>query len=247
MLNIKKRVNKNQREKYKQYGYHSSGQTKESKIDFETLLSSLNKINTDLISLSITVENLKHNPSVSHGTLGELRDFLNHTIEAKKQLKAVSFKSFLPSELDQVKIVYGTIEQFLESINAYVGFDLEKEKQTQLEVKAEMEKSKREYEIAKKSKPRNETEKEKRQKDMEFLSDEISQAQEALALIQDNIDFDGNLSTSSIFKLYSANIMDLKMLIESKLLRNENTVKDLAKAIGGSCGWISHHQGTDYI
>ena len=92
-------------------------------------------------------------------------------------------------------------------------------------------------------------EKDKRQKDMEYLSDEISGHQEALRLIQDNIDFDGNLSTSSVFKLYSANIMDLKMLIESKLLRNENSVKDLAKTIGlgGSCCWRDHHQGTEYI
>jgi hypothetical protein len=247
MIDIKKRVNRNQQLKYKQYGYHSSGQTKDSKLDFETIMASLNKINTDLISLSITVEKLKHNPTVSHGTLGELRDFLNHTIEAKKQLKTISFQSFLPSELDQVKVVYGTIEQFLESINAYVDFDLNKEKQTQIDVKAEMEQKKREFEVIKKSKPKNAMEKEKRQKDMEFLGDEISGAQEALRLIQDNIDFDGNLSTSSVFKLYSANIMDLKMLIESKLLRNENIVKDLAKTIGGSCCWRDHHQGTEYI
>ena len=176
-----------------------------------------------------------------------MRDFLNHTIEAKKQLKSVSFQSFLPSELDQVKVVYGTIEQFLEGINTYVGFDLEKEKQTQLEVKTEMEKLKREYETVKKSKPRSDIEKEKRQRDIEFLSDEISGRQEALRLIQDNIDFDGNLSTSSVFKLYSTNIMDLKLLIESKLLRNENVVKNLAKTIGGSCDWREMHQGTEYI
>ena len=39
-LDIKKRVNKNQRTKYAQYGYFSSGQTKEGKIDFETIMSS---------------------------------------------------------------------------------------------------------------------------------------------------------------------------------------------------------------
>ena len=99
---IKKRVNKNQRTKYAQYVFFSSGQTKESRIDFETIISSLNKINTDLTSLSITVEKLKHNPTASHGSMGELRDFLNHSIEAKKQLKFISFQSFLPSELDQV-------------------------------------------------------------------------------------------------------------------------------------------------
>ena len=164
---INKRVNQNQREKFAQYGYHSSGQTKQSKIDFETIMSSLNKINTDQISLSITVDKLKHNPTVSHGTLGELRDFLNHTIEAKKQLKNISFQSFLPSELDQVKVVYGTIEQFLESINAYVDFDLDKEKQSQDDVKKEMDKMKREYETIKKSKQKNAMEKDKRQKDME--------------------------------------------------------------------------------
>jgi tRNA U34 5-carboxymethylaminomethyl modifying GTPase MnmE/TrmE len=92
---------------------------------------------------------------------------LNHTIEAKKQLKNISFQSFLPSELDQVKVVYGTIEQFLESINAYVDFDLDKEKQSQDDVKKEMDKMKREYETIKKSKQKNAMEKDKRQKDME--------------------------------------------------------------------------------
>ena len=85
----------------------------------------------------------------------------------------------------------------------------------------------------------------KKEKDRQFLSDEISRIQETFRTIQDNIDFDGNLSTSSVFKLYSANIIDLKMLIESKLLRNENVVKGLAKTIGGSCCWQDQHQGRD--
>ena len=245
MLDIKKRVNKNQREKYKQYGHHDSGQTKESRVDFETLISSLNKINTDLKSLSITVEKLKHNREASLGTLGELRDFLNHVTDAKKQLKSISFQTFIPSEIDQVKAVYETIEQFLGTINAYVDFDLVKETQTKEDLKIELDKLKREFETVKKSKPRTDADKDKRTRDLEFLSDEISRIQEEFRVIQDNIDFDGNLSTSSVFKLYSANIIDLKMLIESKLLRNENVVKGLAKTIGGS--WRDEHQGREFI
>ena len=79
------------------------------------------------------------------------------------------------------------------------------------------------------------------------MSDEISRIQEEFRVIQDNIDFDGNLSTSSVFKLYSANIIDLKMLIENKMLRNENIVKGLAKTIGGSHGWKDQHQGMEFI
>ena len=66
MLNIKKRIKKNQQLKYKEYGFFESGQTKESRVDFDTLISSLNKINTDLISLSITVEKLKHTLTEKH-------------------------------------------------------------------------------------------------------------------------------------------------------------------------------------
>jgi DNA mismatch repair ATPase MutS len=164
MLDIKKRVNKNQQLKYKQYGYHDSGQTKESRVDFDTLISSLNKINTDLKSLSITVEKLKHNRESSHGTLGELRDFLNHVTDAKKQLKSISFQTFIPSEIDQVKAVYETIEQFLESINAYVDFDLVKETQTKEDLNIELDRLKQEYEIVKKGKPRTDSEKEKKEK-----------------------------------------------------------------------------------
>ena len=142
--------------------------------------------------------------------------------------------------------IYETIEQFLASIHAYVNFDLDKEKQLQTEAKSELVKMKREFETIKKSKPQM-IWKNIRQKDLEFLNDEIFGDQETQRLIQDNIQFDGNLSTSSVFKLYSTNIMDLKMLIESKLLRNENIVKDLAKTIGGSCCWRDHHQGTEYI
>jgi hypothetical protein len=36
------------------------------------------------------------------------------------------------------------------------------------------------------------------------------------------------------------------MLIESKMLRNENIVKGLAKTIGGS-NWKDQHQGREFI
>ena len=114
-LTIKKRVNKNQKRKYAQYGYHDSGQTKESRVDFETLMASLNKIGTDLTSLSITVEKLKHDRHASHGSQAELRDFINHAIEAKKHLKSISFQTFVPSEIDQVKTVY---EFFIKRTNS---------------------------------------------------------------------------------------------------------------------------------
>ena len=103
------------------------------------MIDALNKINTDLISLSITVEKLKHNREASHGSQAELRDFLNHAIDAKKHLKSISFQKFIPSEIDQVRAVYETIEQFLGSINAYIDFDLAKETQTKEDLKIELE------------------------------------------------------------------------------------------------------------
>jgi len=247
MNEINKRVHESQKKKFAQYGYYDAGQTKQSKVDFDGLMTSLNKINTDLKSLSITVEKLKHNREASHGTLGELRDFLNHVIDAKKHLKSIAFQTFIPSEIDQVKTVYETIEEFLGSINAYVDFDLVKETQTKEDLKIELDRLKHEYETVQKGRPRSDPEKEKKMKDKEFLSDEISRIQEEFRIIQDNIDFDGNLSTSSVFKMYSANIIDLKMLIEGKILRNENVVKGLAKTICGSQGWKDHHQGTEFI
>jgi hypothetical protein len=91
---INRRINESQRAKYAQYGYHDSGQTKESKVDFETIMASLNKINTDLISLSITVEKLKHNPTASHGTLSEFASFLTIQLRRKNNSRPFPFKVF---------------------------------------------------------------------------------------------------------------------------------------------------------
>ena len=55
-LSIKKRINKNQVEKFKQYGRFNTGQTKESADVFGGLMGALNKINTDLLSLTIVLE-----------------------------------------------------------------------------------------------------------------------------------------------------------------------------------------------
>ena len=94
-LSIKKRINKNQVEKYKQYGRFNTGQTKESADTFENLMGALNKIKTDLVSLSIVLEKSDQlNDAKNVGTTSEFRDVLNHAIDAKKMLKQSAFKNF---------------------------------------------------------------------------------------------------------------------------------------------------------
>ena len=91
-LSIKKRINKNQVEKYKQYGKFSTSQTKESDDTFENLMRALNKINTDLLSLSIVLEKADQlNDAKNVGTTSEFRDVLNHALDAKKTVKTIYF------------------------------------------------------------------------------------------------------------------------------------------------------------
>ena len=119
-LSIKKRINKNQVEKFKQYGRFSTGQTKESADTFENLMGALNKINTDLLSLSIVLEKADQlNDAKNVGTTSEFRDVLNHALDAKKQLKQSTFKTFLPNEIDQIKEIYGRMEEFITTISEY--------------------------------------------------------------------------------------------------------------------------------
>ena len=83
-------------------------------------------------------------------------------------MKRIPFQKFIPSEIDQVRAVYETIEQFLGSINAYIDFDLVKETQTKEDLKIELERLKHEYENVKKGKPRSDMEKKKKKKTDSF-------------------------------------------------------------------------------
>ena len=231
-LTIKKRVNANQVKKYKQYGYFSTGQTKDSLVQFETLMTALNKINTDLCSLSISVERVKQNRDASFGTLSELRELLNHANDAKKVLKQSTFKTFLPNELDQIKKIYSTIQSFLESIQTFVDFDLKSQKL----IKAELQED---YENARDAYDQSPT--------AENYGD-LKDIEQSLFEISETVDFDEKISTSQIFKIYFNTISELQSLIENKLLRNEGMVTELAKQVGGGRrDWISYHQGTEYI
>jgi len=83
-LKIKRRINKNQVEKYKQYGRYNTGQTKKSADTFENLMGALSKINTDLVFLSIVLEKADQlNDSKNVVTTSEFRDVLNHALDAK--------------------------------------------------------------------------------------------------------------------------------------------------------------------
>jgi len=232
-LTIKKKINKLNLEKYKQYGYHSTGETKTASDTFDNLLASLQKINTDLISLSLSVERTKggHATPIS---LSELRELLNHAIDAKSKIKQSTFKTFLPSELDDIKKVYGTIQQFLESIEDFQGFNLENEKLLRDQLIEELEDAKDEY----------------NQDPSEDNRLQILELEENLREIIDGIAEDEKLSRSKSFKLYFNTIKEIEKLIENKLLRNEGDVTEYAKQIGGSetiYNWIHYHQGTEFI
>lgn len=119
-LTIKKRINKNQVEKYKQYGRFNTGQTKESADTFENLMGALNKIKTDLVSLSIVLENADRFDDKNIGTTSEFREVLNHALDAKKQLKQSTFKTFLPNEIDQIKEMFSVMEEFIATLDTFV-------------------------------------------------------------------------------------------------------------------------------
>jgi hypothetical protein len=228
-LNIKKQINKLNSEKYKQYGYFSTGETKGTSDTFDNLLTSLQKINTDLVSLSLSVERTKSGND-SAPSLSELRELLNHAVDAKNKINKSTFKTFLPSELDEIKKVYGTIQQFLESIESYKEFNLEnqqllKEKLmdefNDAQIAYNQDRSAENYFIA---------------KDIEYELQEVNKG----------IQEDEKLSRSKTFRLYFNTVKEVEQLIQNKLLRNEG-VTEYAKQIGGGYNWMHSHQGTEFI
>jgi hypothetical protein len=232
-LKIKDQINKLNVEKYRQYGYHTTGETKVASDMFDDLLASLQKINTDLTSLSLSVERVKSG-NANPLSLSDLRELLNHVIDAKKKIKQSTFKSFLPSELDDIKKIYGTIQQFLESIEEFQAFNLENEKLLKEQLIEEYEDAQLEY----------------AQDPTEENRVEMLELEDAIQEVSAGINEDEKLSRSKSFKLYFNTIIEIQKLIENKLLRNEGNVTAYAKQIGGSStyyNWIHSHQGSDFI
>jgi hypothetical protein len=230
-LNIKDQINKLNVEKYRQYGYHTTGETKVASDMFDDLLASLQKINTDLIALSLSVERIKSG-NTNPTSLSDLRELLNHAIDAKKKIKQSTFKSFLPSELDDIKKIYGTIQQFLASIESFQEFNLENEKLLKEQLIEDFNNAQIAY---------NQDQSAKNYASAKDLEDAINE-------VTEGIREDESQSKTRSFKLYFNTIKELEKLIENKLLRNEGNVTEYAKQIGGSMyNWIHSHQGTDYI
>jgi len=243
-LTIKRRVNKNQVEKYKQYGRFNTGQTKESADTFENLMGALNKVNTDLVSLSLVIEKSKFDAK-NLGTTSEFRDVLNHAIDAKKLLKQSAFKTFLPSELEQVKEIYGTMEEFITTISEFTQEEVDRE-ELNLDSVLQNEEGQIRMDIAQEEMKANPD----RNRILQ-LTDDLREVEEAIKKSEDRIDYLKVLSKGQLFPLYKRTIEELLSLMKNKTLRNEHQVYEFAKEIGGCdttyYNWIHAHQGTEYI
>jgi hypothetical protein len=240
-LTIKKRVNKNQKEKYRQYGYHSTGQTKESADTFENLMTALNKINTDLLSLTIVLEKADQlNDSKNLGTTSEFRDVLNHALDAKKMLKQSAFKTFLPDELDQIKEIYGRMEEFITTISEYSTDKIMREQDNDTALAEEQ--LQLQDNLAQAEMDDDDTEFDAIQNDIVGVEKAIKESDDRVAYLQ-------SITAGQQFPLYKRTIEELLALMKNKVLRNEGDISAYAKTIGGSTynNWIQAHQSTEYI
>lgn len=230
-LDVKKKIIALQRNKFSQYGKYDTGETKETSDTFDSLLASLQKINSDLVSLSLSVEKIKkgYETPVS---VSEVRDLLNHAIDAKSKIKKSTFKTFLPNELDEIKQVYGTIQQFLESIELFQQFNVENEKLLKTQLEDEFNDAQIAY---------NQDPTAKNYVTAKDLEDQIQE-------VAEGIEVDEKFAKSKSFQLYFNTVKEIEKLIENKLLRNEGDVTEYARQIGGSMyNWIHSHQNTEYI
>ena len=241
-LTIKKRINKNQVEKYKQYGRLNTGQTKESADTFENLIGAFNKIKTDLVSLSIVLEKADQlDDSKNIGTTSEFRDVLNHALDAKKQLKQSTFKTFLPTEIDQIKEVYGVMEEFITTIGEYSTDKITREQDNDTALAIEQDQL--QDDLAQAQMNQDDAE-------IDFIQNELVGLEEARQESDKRVAFLQSVITGRQFPLYKRTIEELLSLMKNKVLRNEGDVSQYAKTLGGSntyYNWIHAHQGTEFI
>jgi len=244
-LTIKKRVNKNQKEKYKQYGYFSTGQTKESADTFENLMGALNKIKTDLVSLSIVLEKSDQlNDAKNVGTTSEFRDVLNHAIDAKKMLKQSAFKTFLPNELDQIKEIYGIMEEFITTLSQFTSDKVTREQDNSNLLSEELRQL--QDDLAQAEMDDDDTEVDAIQNDIVGVEEAIKESDDRVAYLQ-------SITAGQQFPLYKRTIEELLALMKNKVLRNEGDISAYAKTIGGSYynllheDWIKFHQNQEFI
>jgi hypothetical protein len=241
-LDVKKKIFSLQVKKYKQYGYHSTGQTKESAESFESLMGALNKIKTDLVSLSIVLEKADQlDDSKNVGTTSEFRDVLNHALDAKKQLKQSTFKTFLPTEIDQIKEVYGVMEEFITTLGEYSTDKITREQYNDNLLSEEL--SQLQVDLAQAEMDGDDFE-------IDFIQNELVDLEEARQESYKRVAFLQSITAGQQFPLYKRTIEELLSLMKNKVLRNEGDVSQYAKTLGGSntyYNWIHAHQGTEYI
>ena len=244
-LTIKKRINKNQIEKYKQYGKFNTGQTKESADTFEKLISSLNKIKTDLVSLSIVLEKSNQLSDAKNvGTTSEFRDVLNHALDAKKQLKQSSFKTFLPNEIDQIKEIYGIMEEFITTLGEFTTDKVTREQENSNLLSEELRQL--QDDLAQAEADSDDTV-------IDFTQNEIDGLEEAIKESDDRVAYLQSITAGQQFPLYKRTIEELLSLMKNKVLRNEGDISASAKTIGGSHynwlheHWIQAHQNQEFI
>jgi hypothetical protein len=247
-LDVKKKIFSLQVKKYKQYGYHSTGQTKESAESFENLMGALNKIKTDLVSLSLVIEKSKFDAK-NLGTTSEFREVLNHAIDAKKLLKQSAFKTFLPSELAEVKEIYNMMQEFITTISTFTQEEVDRET-AYLDAVLQNEEGGLRMDIAREEMKAN--------PDRDLINQlnfELNDIEQAIKESEGRIDYLSALSKGQLFPLYKRTIEELISLMKNKTLRNENQVYEFAKEIGGcsTCynwlhaDWIQAHQTQEYI
>lgn len=243
-LIIKRRINKNQVEKYKQYGRFNTGQTKESADTFENLMGALNKIKTDLVSLSIVLEKSNQLSDVKNvGTTSEFRDVLNHALDAKKMLKQ-SFKTFLPNELDQIKEIYGIMEEFITTLGKFTSDKVTREQDDRNLLSEELRQL--QDDLARAEAESDDT-------GIDFTQNEIVGLEEAIKESDDRVAYLQSITAGQQFPLYKRTIEELLSLMKNKVLRNEGDISAFAKTLGGSMynwlheDWIKAHQTQEYI
>ena len=240
-LDVKKKIFSLQIEKYKQYGRFNTGQTKESADTFENLMGALNKIKTDLVSLSIVLEKSDQLDDAKNvGTTSEFRDVLNHALDAKKQLKQSTFKTFLPTEIDQIKEIYGIMEEFITTLGQFTSDKVTREQENSNLLLEDLRQLKDDLAQA---------EDDSDNTNIDYTQNEIQSIEEAIKESNDRVAYLQSITAGQQFPLYKRTIEELLALMKNKVLRNEGDVSAYAKTLGGSCcyNWIEAHQNQEFI
>jgi hypothetical protein len=162
----------------------------------------------------------------------------------KKMLKQSAFKTFLPNELDQIKEIYGRMEEFITTISKYSTDKITREQDDDNALADEQRQL--QDDLAQAEMDQDDAE-------IDFIQNELVGLEEARKESDERVKFLQSVITGRQYPLYRRTIEELLALIKlikNKVLRNEGDVSAYAKTIGGSNGynnWIQAHQSTEYI